>query len=45
MEIRTTFYKRLREIQNDLLTMGSMVETAISRSIEALKERDLDKAE
>ena len=44
MEIRTAFHKRLREIQSDVLTMGSMVEKAISRSIEALKERDLDKA-
>jgi len=44
MEIRTAFHKRLREIQNDVLAMGSMVEKAISRSIEALKERDLDKA-
>lgn len=44
MEIRTAFRKSLREIQNDVLAMGSMVEKAISRSIEALKERDLDKA-
>ncbi len=41
MEIRTTFRKRLKEIQDDLLAMGSMVEKAISRSIEALKKRDL----
>jgi phosphate transport system protein len=45
MEIRTTFHKRLREIQSDVLAMGSMVEKAISRSIEALKERDLEKAQ
>ncbi|HEY97802.1 MAG TPA: phosphate signaling complex protein PhoU [Dehalococcoidia bacterium] len=45
MEIRTAFHKRLREIQNDVLTMGSMVEKAISRSIEALRERDLNKAQ
>jgi len=45
MEIRTAFHKRLREIQNDVLAMGSMVEKAINRSIEALKERDLDKAQ
>jgi len=44
MEIRTTFHKRLREIQDDVLVMGSMVEQAISRSIEALKKRDLDMA-
>jgi len=44
MEIRAVFHKRLREIQDDVLAMGSMVEKATSRSIEALKERDLDKA-
>ena len=43
MEIRTTFHKRLREIQDDVLAMGSMVEKATSRSIEALKDRDIDK--
>jgi len=41
MEIRTIFHKRLREIQGDVLAMGSMVETAINRSIESLKKRDL----
>jgi len=45
MEIRTTFHKRLREIQDDVLIMGSIVEKAISRSIEALKKRDLDMAQ
>jgi phosphate transport system protein len=44
MEIRTTFHKRLREIQDDILVMGSMVEKAIARSIEALKNRDIDLA-
>jgi phosphate transport system protein len=41
MEIRTTFHKRLKEIQNDVLIMGSMVEKAIDRSVAALKQRDL----
>lgn len=41
MEIRTEFRKQLGEIQGDVLAMGSMVEKAIMRSIEALKERDL----
>jgi len=41
MEIRTTFHKRLKEIQNDVLVMGSMVEKAIDRSVAALKQRDL----
>ena len=44
MEIRTAFHKRLREIQDNVLAMGSMVEKANNRAIEALKERDLDKA-
>jgi phosphate transport system protein len=44
LEIRVTFHKKLREIQNDVLAMGSMIEQAISRSIEALKERHLAKA-
>ena len=41
MEIRTTFHKKLREVQDDVLAMGSMVEKAIRRSIEALQKRDL----
>jgi len=44
MEIRTTFHKKLREIQDDVLAMGSMVEKATNRCIEALKKRDLDMA-
>jgi phosphate transport system protein len=45
MEIRTVFHKKLREIQDDILVMGSMVEKATSRSIEALKGRDIEKAQ
>jgi phosphate transport system protein len=41
MEIRTDFHKKLQDIQDELLAMGSMVEKAISRSIKALKNRDL----
>jgi len=41
METRATFHKRLREVQDDVLTMGNMVEKAINRAIEALKRRDL----
>ena len=44
MEIRTIYHKKLREIQDDVLAMGSMVEKATNRSIEALKERDIEKA-
>ena len=41
MEIRTAFHKKLREIQDDALAMGSMVDKAISRAMEALKKRDV----
>ena len=44
MEIRTAFHKHLREIQDDILAMGSMVSKAMLRSIEALKGRDLELA-
>jgi phosphate transport system protein len=42
MEIRTSFHKKLQEIHDDLLFMGSMVEKAIELSVEALKKRDID---
>jgi len=45
MEIRTTFTKGLKEIQDDVLIMVSMVEKAIGRSIEALKKRDREVAQ
>ncbi|MDD4924633.1 MAG: phosphate signaling complex protein PhoU [Dehalococcoidales bacterium] len=45
MEIRTDFNKRLREIQDDILIMGSMVEKAMTTSIKALKDRDIDLAQ
>jgi phosphate transport system protein len=41
MEIRSTFHKRLLEIQDDVLVMGAMVENAITLSIKALELRDL----
>jgi phosphate transport system protein len=41
MEIRTAFHKRLREIQDDILIMGSMVTKATMLAIEALQNRDL----
>jgi phosphate transport system protein len=44
MEIRTVFHRRLREIQNEIIVMGSMVEKAISRSVVALKERNMEAA-
>jgi phosphate transport system protein len=41
MEIRTGFHKKLREIQDDILVMGSMVEKAILHSVQALKDREV----
>ncbi len=45
METRAAFHKKLREIQDDVLAMGSMVNKAILRGIEALKNRDLELAQ
>jgi phosphate transport system protein len=44
MEMRTAFHKKLREIQDDILAMGSMVSKALLHSVDALKNRDLDLA-
>lgn len=44
MEIRAAFHKKLREIQDDILAMGSMVGKAMLRSVDALKNRDLELA-
>lgn len=44
MEIRQEFHSRLKEIQNEILAMGSMVEKALDRSVEALKKRDVNLA-
>ena len=40
MEPKAAFDKGLQEIQGDVVAMGSMVEKAMGRSIEALKNRD-----
>jgi phosphate transport system protein len=45
MEIRTTFHKKLKEIQDEILAMGSMVSKSIALSIEALQKRDLKLAQ
>ncbi|MBI5284712.1 MAG: phosphate signaling complex protein PhoU [Chloroflexi bacterium] len=37
---RELFEKKLRELQEDVLIMGSMVEKAIQRSVDALRTRD-----
>jgi phosphate transport system protein len=44
MEIRAGFHRQLREIQDDILVMGSMSEKALSNSVTALKDRDLASA-
>ena len=41
MEIRAAFHKKLREIQDEILVMGSMVSKATLLAIEALQNRDL----
>ena len=41
MDSSETFLKLLRECKAEVLVMGSMVEKALGRSVEALKKRDL----
>ena len=41
---RTAFDRQLSEIQEDMLVMAGMVESAIERGIEALKERNVQLA-
>jgi phosphate transport system protein len=41
---RTAFERQLTEIQEDMLVIGGMVESAIERSIDALKNRDVELA-
>ena len=41
---REEFHRSLRQLKDDLLTMGSMVEKALARSIEALRQRDLEES-
>jgi phosphate transport system protein len=41
MEIRAAFHKKLKEIQDEILVMGSMVNKATLLAIEALQNRDL----
>lgn len=41
---RETYQRNLRELQDDVLVMGSMIEKALERSMQALKGRDLELA-
>jgi phosphate transport system protein len=44
MTTRSTFERQLSEIEEDTLVLAGMVERAIERSIDALKNRDVDLA-
>lgn len=44
MEMRSVFHSKLKEIQDDILVMGSMAGKAILLSIESLKNRDVELA-
>src|SRR3990172_13146326 len=41
---RTAFERQLTEVQEDMLVLATMVESAIERGIEALKNRDAELA-
>jgi len=43
-QIRTAFDRELRAVQDNLLRLGSLVDSAISRSLQALAERNTDLA-
>src|SRR5688500_16095501 len=38
---RTAFVQSLRDIQDDVISLGSMVEKAIGRAIESLRNQDI----
>jgi phosphate transport system protein len=44
MEMRGAYHKKLREIQYEIMVMGSMVSKALVRSVEALKNRNIELA-
>ena len=43
--LRTEFHRDLSALEDELLTLGGMVEKAIAKSLDALKNRDLELAE
>jgi len=43
--IRKTFEGEMQQVKDEILVLGSMVETAILDSVEALKKRDIKEAE
>jgi phosphate transport system protein len=42
MTIRATFDKELQRIQDEVIALGSMVETALVESVDLLKQRDME---
>ena len=42
---RERYEQQLRELQNDLLRMGAMVEAAVGRAVQALKDQTIDVAQ
>ena len=42
--IRKTFENELQQVKDEILVLGSMVETAVLGTVEALKKRDMDEA-
>ena len=40
MSIRSTFDQELQDLRDNVLRLGSMVDTAIGRAVQALKARD-----
>ncbi len=42
---RERYEQQLRELQNDLLRMGAMVEEAVGRAVQALKDQTIDVAQ
>ena len=45
MGIRSTFDQELQDLRDNVLRLGSMVDTAIGRAMQALKERDQELAQ
>lgn len=45
MEIRTSFHRKLRDIQDDILVLGSMVSKATLQAIVSLQKRDIELAQ
>jgi UDP-3-O-acyl-N-acetylglucosamine deacetylase len=40
---RTAFHRELEHVQEEVLVLGSMVEKAVLRSVDALRRRDTSK--